>query len=57
MDAVPAPFTSYAYYNADKFHFYGEELMRHCMAFRSLPGCRESTSQRGRISTRDRSRR
>ena len=29
-------FTSYAYYNADKFHFYGEELMKHCMAYRTL---------------------
>jgi predicted amidohydrolase YtcJ len=36
MDAVPAPFTTYAYYNSDKFHFYGEELMRRCMAFRSF---------------------
>jgi predicted amidohydrolase YtcJ len=35
-DAVPAPFTSYAYYNSDKFHFYGEELMKRCMAFRSF---------------------
>ncbi len=34
--AVPALFTSYAYYNSDKFRFYGEELMQHCMAFRSL---------------------
>ena len=33
---VPAVFTSYAYYNTDKFHFYGEELMKHCMAFRSF---------------------
>jgi predicted amidohydrolase YtcJ len=36
MDAVPAAFTTYAYYNSDKFHFYGEELMRRCMAFRSF---------------------
>jgi predicted amidohydrolase YtcJ len=36
LDAVPAPFTSYAYYNPDKFHFYGEELMKHCMAYRSF---------------------
>ncbi|HTW67829.1 MAG TPA: amidohydrolase [Bryobacteraceae bacterium] len=36
LGAVPAPFTSYAYYNSDKFHFYGEELMKHCMAFRSF---------------------
>ena len=34
--AVPALFTSYAYYNSDKFRFYGEEMMKHCMAFRSL---------------------
>ena len=36
LGAVPAPFTSYAYYNADKFHFYGEDLMKRCMAFRSF---------------------
>jgi hypothetical protein len=34
--AVPAPFTSYAYYNSDKFHFYGEGLMKRCMAFRTM---------------------
>lgn len=34
--AVPAVFTSYAYYNPDKFHFYGEALMKRCMAFRSF---------------------
>jgi predicted amidohydrolase YtcJ len=33
---VPAVFTSYAFYNTDKFHFYGEELMKRCMAFRSF---------------------
>jgi hypothetical protein len=33
---VPALFTSYAYYNTDKFHFYGPQLMSRCMAFRSL---------------------
>ena len=36
LGAVPAPFTSYAYYNSDKFHFYGEERMKHCMAYRSF---------------------
>jgi predicted amidohydrolase YtcJ len=36
LGAVPAPFTSYAYYNTDKFHFYGEERMKHCMAYRSF---------------------
>jgi predicted amidohydrolase YtcJ len=33
---VPAVFTSYAYYNSDKFHFYGDDLMKHCMAFRTF---------------------
>jgi predicted amidohydrolase YtcJ len=33
---VPAPFTSYAYYNSDKFHFYGEALMQRSMAYRSF---------------------
>jgi predicted amidohydrolase YtcJ len=36
LGAVPALFTSYAYYNPDKFHFYGEELMKRCMAYRTL---------------------
>jgi predicted amidohydrolase YtcJ len=34
--AVPAPFTSYAYYNSDKFRFYGEALMQRMMAYRSF---------------------
>jgi predicted amidohydrolase YtcJ len=34
--AVPAPFTSYAYYNSDKFTYYGEAMMKHCMAYRSF---------------------
>ena len=36
LGAVPTPFTTYAYYNTDKFHFYGEERMKHCMAYRSF---------------------
>ena len=36
LGAVPAAFTSYAYYNSDKFHFYGEELMKRCMAYRTF---------------------
>ena len=36
LGAVPAPFTSYAYYNTDKFHFYGEEMMKRCMAYRTF---------------------
>ena len=34
--ALPAVFTTYAYYNSDKFHFYGEALMKRCMAFRTF---------------------
>ena len=36
LGVVPAAFTSYAYYNSDKFHFYGEELMKRCMAYRTF---------------------
>lgn len=36
LDAVPALFTTYAYYNTDKFPFYGEELMKRSMAYRTL---------------------
>ncbi len=36
IGAIPAPFTSYAYYNADKFHFYGEDLMKRSMAYRTF---------------------
>ncbi|MFM9937132.1 MAG: amidohydrolase [Novosphingobium sp.] len=36
LGVVPALFTSYAYYNADKFHFYGPEMMEHMMAYRTL---------------------
>lgn len=36
VGAVPAPFTTYAYYNSDKFHFYGEGLMKRSMAYRSF---------------------
>ena len=36
LDAVPALFTTYAYYNSDKFSFYGEDFMKHAMAFRTL---------------------
>src|SRR4029079_3601754 len=33
LGAIPAMFTSYAYYNTDKFPFYGEDLMKRSMAF------------------------
>ena len=36
LGVVPAPFTSYAHYNPDKFHFYGEALMKRCMAYRTF---------------------
>src|SRR5438445_7725005 len=36
VNAVPALFTTYAYYNSDKFEFYGEDLMKRCMGFRTL---------------------
>ena len=36
LGVVPAAFTSYAYYNSDKFHFYGEDLMKRSMAYRSF---------------------
>ena len=36
LGAVPAVFTTYAYYNSDKFHFYGAERMQHSMAYRSF---------------------
>jgi len=36
VGGVPALFTTYAYYNPDKFVYYGEDMMKNCMAFRSL---------------------
>jgi len=36
MDAVPSLFSSYAYYNSDKFHFYGEDFMKYAMAYKSF---------------------
>jgi len=36
IGAVPALFTTYAFYNPDKFVYYGQEMMQNCMAFRSL---------------------
>jgi predicted amidohydrolase YtcJ len=36
LDAIPSMFTTYAYYNSDKFPFYGESLMKRCMAYRTL---------------------
>ena len=36
MDVVPAMFSTYPYYNSDKFHFYGQELMQRMIAFRTM---------------------
>jgi predicted amidohydrolase YtcJ len=36
MDVVQAEFSTYSYYNSDKFHFYGEDLMKNMTPFRSL---------------------
>jgi predicted amidohydrolase YtcJ len=36
LDAIPQLFTTYAYYNSDKFAFYGEDIMRNAMAYRSF---------------------
>ena len=36
MDAVPAVFSTYAYYNSDKFHYYGEDFMKYAMAYKSF---------------------
>ena len=36
VGAVPAMFTTYAYYNTDKFPFYGEALMKRSMAYRTM---------------------
>jgi len=36
VGGVPAMFTTYAYYNTDKFVFYGPELMKRAMAYRTL---------------------
>ncbi len=36
IGAVPAPFTTYTYYNTDKFKYYGKENLNNMMAFRSF---------------------
>jgi len=55
LGAIPAPFTSYAYYNSDKFTFYGEAMMKNAMAFRSfldagIPVCAGSDFSPGPFS-------
>jgi predicted amidohydrolase YtcJ len=36
IGAAPSLFSTYAFYNPDKFVYYGQEMMKNCMAFRSL---------------------
>jgi predicted amidohydrolase YtcJ len=52
---VPAVFSTYAYYNSDKFPFYGEGTISHAMCFRDLidagvPVCAGSDFQPGPFS-------
>jgi predicted amidohydrolase YtcJ len=52
---VPAAFSTYPYYNSDKFPFYGEDALKHAMAFRSfldagVPACAGSDFQPGPFS-------
>ncbi len=45
MDVVPAEFSTYLYYNADKFKYFGTEFMKWTMPYKSLldAGIRVST--------------
>ena len=52
VGAVPAPFTSYAYYNSDKFHFYGEELNEALHGVPLLRRCRHSGRRGLRLQPR-----
>ena len=36
IGAVPATFTTYTYYNSDKFPYYGKEIMNRALPFRSF---------------------
>lgn len=36
LDVVPSMFSTYPYYNSDKFHFYGQQTMEHMIAFRTM---------------------
>ena len=49
---VPAVFTTYAYYNTDKFHFYGEELMKRSHGVSIV--ARRRRSRRGRLGLQPR---
>ena len=52
---VPACFSTYPFYNPDKFTFYGREMLTHCMAYRSfldagVPACAGSDFNPGPFS-------
>jgi len=52
---VPAAFSTYAFYNSDKFVYYGEDLLKRSMAFRSfldkdIPVCAGSDFSPGPFS-------
>ncbi len=36
LDVVPSEFSSYIYYNADKFKYYGTDFMNHAMAYKTF---------------------
>jgi predicted amidohydrolase YtcJ len=36
LGVTPTLFSTYSYYNSDKFHFYGEELMKRMMPYRTM---------------------
>ena len=57
IGAVPALFTTYAYYNPDKFVYYGEEMMKNCMAYPLADRRGHLRLPPARISVRARSRR
>ena len=57
LGAVPAMFTTYAYYNSDKFVFYGEDLMKRSHGVPHLPRCRRARGGRFGFQSRVRSRR
>ena len=55
VGAVPASFTSYAYYNSDKFQYYGEEMMKQLHGLSHLSSTPELWRRQVRTSVRDRS--
>jgi hypothetical protein len=55
LGVTPALFSTYSYYNSDKFHFYGEALMKRMMPYRTMldmgiPACAGSDFNPGPFS-------